>query len=758
MSKALVQPLCTGESLVRSTYYSDTYRANFRVGDVQRDWDITHISLPFPQQKERELMARFGIPKESLADFYKDISQCIRNENAIVNFLAETSTSSVVKYVHLSVDRKDEGGSDIYIITEPFNAVAESDFFSNNAITLNNLLNFAARFIQIIKMLSEVGVHMGDLDLDTVFLSTTGNKQMVTIGSFLYGATDSNPKTSPKPQTLSAHAHPRVRDGENPTLETDIYTVTSLIWTLASGNHYSTAPDFSKPPKYASDEMIALLNSGLTMDASKLKAISNGFHMLMKKIKRGDLEDTIIRLAKPLYSLELIEPKEHSEEQPEETVVEPEMPTQEEPASPNVPSDQPMAGESEGADVVPVDEMGERDDEPAAESKTHPHPDVEPEPAAEESVEGDSTITEDNGPQEESSPAVVLKDESEELTQVDSPPTSESTLEVLEIVQIEDMVFADDLPHEPSLDMTSTEGEKSPKPTGTRFTKKVLDEAEWRKKKAESAVDSDDDLIRAAIAANEGDSEESKPKKQRGKALVTILIAVCLVSFLIFAGTKWVFPAVSSLMAAQPTEPPPVTSMEVETPQPSTPATAVDGPAVTDGEGDVGVTEPLSDLPNGDDEPVDPTEPPPEPTETPQPIATPNPPEPTTRPPVSSQPAPQPTNPQSTPRPTEPTPTAPPATTAPVVETPTPTTVPPPQPSASDVVPNNDVLTVDPSSVTMNVGDKVYLKPSISCQWSSSDPSIASFRGGYITGVSAGTCIITARAGTQTFQVTITVE
>lgn len=61
MPDSILLPLCTPDTHIRSNYYSDTYRASFAIRGVNKQWDITHIELPFPKEKERLLMARFGI-------------------------------------------------------------------------------------------------------------------------------------------------------------------------------------------------------------------------------------------------------------------------------------------------------------------------------------------------------------------------------------------------------------------------------------------------------------------------------------------------------------------------------------------------------------------------------------------------------------------------------------------------------------------------------------------------------------------------
>lgn len=61
-NKFELQVFCTEHNLIRSTYFSDTYRASFELDGITKSWDITHISLPFSEEKERLLQARLAFP------------------------------------------------------------------------------------------------------------------------------------------------------------------------------------------------------------------------------------------------------------------------------------------------------------------------------------------------------------------------------------------------------------------------------------------------------------------------------------------------------------------------------------------------------------------------------------------------------------------------------------------------------------------------------------------------------------------------
>lgn len=139
------------------------------------------------------------------------------------------------------------------------------------------------------------------------------------------------------------------------------------------------------------------------------------------------------------------------------------------------------------------------------------------------------------------------------------------------------------------------------------------------------------------------------------------------------------------------------------------------------------------------------------PTPTPEPTPT-----PTSAPTPAATPAPSSGQPY-----TPAAPQTPITTPEPVVCTPEPTPVPTATPTPVPAPPDDDTLTVTPKELKMKVGETFDLKPSLSCSWSCSAPSVASIggpQGRTVTAKSVGTCEITARSGDgQTFTVTVTV-
>lgn len=354
-NKFELQVFCTEHNLIRSTYFSDTYRATFELDGITKSWDITHISLPFSEEKERLLQARFGIPSDELFEFYKRFAKCVQNSMAVVKYIndipleeqsqnpdgtpkrdpavAVKSSAALYKYKRI-IKKADKHGSDVYLVTEPLDPFVGSEFCTGTAISLSNLLSFAARATQIINGFAYYGFHVGGFDLDTIFFQNIDGKKFFTFGSFLYAGFDqdhlpTNRKGPAWPDmkglpTLPASTDQGVKEGGAPSLVGDMHSLVALLWTMLSGKNYRDPPNYEEAPCYAPAELLEVLVQGRDSDdPDTLRVMSKRFHALMRSIRRQELPDTIIHMAEPPdYLAEYLAEQEDvpaEEEQPAET-------------------------------------------------------------------------------------------------------------------------------------------------------------------------------------------------------------------------------------------------------------------------------------------------------------------------------------------------------------------------------------------------------------------------------------------------------
>lgn len=309
MTKTGVDRLCIQENKIRETGYSETYRAKLKLNGVLKLWDITHISVPFAPDKELLLMQRYSIGQDALNGFYAAFTQRLDCELDLLKKLRrgenEQLASNLVDIRYVDRDEGENGSRHYYCVTDTMDPIVGSEFISESGTTLLGLLQICARLTQTLKLFQNTDVHVGAFDLDAIYLtaetSAPNEKRMMKIGSLLYAA-EASEGSPPVMNIMPGNAHESVRSGGEQSLGTDLYSVFAMLWSLLSGRHYTDEPDLSVYPQYAPEEMRTLFEKGLSLgDAQTLKEVHNEIHLLIKKIKRGELADAEIAFGEPIW-------------------------------------------------------------------------------------------------------------------------------------------------------------------------------------------------------------------------------------------------------------------------------------------------------------------------------------------------------------------------------------------------------------------------------------------------------------------------
>lgn len=303
--------ICTPNRLIRETYYSSTYRAKFSINKTFQYWDVTRISIPFSDNKEKELLDRLGLlesDKEFLISFYELFARHIKTGWEITKELYKSGNSdaaqSFPELVYNKIYKDDENGNiEIYTATDSLDPLIGSKYISDSSVSLLNLLQLAARFTVTLQKLAESGIHIGALDLDSIGLTLRENeddKTFIRFSSLLYGTSD-NIASSKLPclPSIPGSVPQGVLDNTEPiTIGTDAYNLCGIIWSVCNGEHYTTPADFSRIPRNIPESLIDLLASGCKIkgnDANALKQLRNGFFALIKDVQKGKIENITIK-------------------------------------------------------------------------------------------------------------------------------------------------------------------------------------------------------------------------------------------------------------------------------------------------------------------------------------------------------------------------------------------------------------------------------------------------------------------------------
>lgn len=307
-----LKELCTAQNLIRSNYFSNTYRASMQVAGELADWDIVHISFPLAPLKEKELQTRFGLTKEEAVAYSDGLKRCTNNLIKFTSALKADDVKSVESLATYVIVRNDAGKvSDVYLVSKPKESYAEQKhWMAGETLDVQQVLSLIIRLLQIEKTLDNAGAHFGVIDLDTVYLVSEDDKELVTLGGFLYGNKEGD-KYIKLPPAMPAHVPPALKVGKVPSRASDFYSIFSLAWTLLSGEHYTMEPDFSTPPKYAPEQLIPTLQMGINCGKEDSKEAQNldetarllnkGLRTVLKSLTTNAIPNTEFVMADPDY-------------------------------------------------------------------------------------------------------------------------------------------------------------------------------------------------------------------------------------------------------------------------------------------------------------------------------------------------------------------------------------------------------------------------------------------------------------------------
>ena len=214
-----------------------------------------------------------------------------------------------------------------------------TDIITQRGAYLQDINNLAVRLLQTAKTLSENGVSLGAIDLDSCFyVPDEFGKKFLKLGYCFYST---GPGISPEIYTedVRAFVPETISSGdEKQSLDSDVRTICAYIWTMLDGKHY-TEPNLnawtvmkfysgaahSVPanmlPCYAPAEISSLLVEGITRGADAMRQLQTDIRQVNKRIAAGEIPNTFIPFETPSYSQRSLPPLRkdiEQEEYPEE--------------------------------------------------------------------------------------------------------------------------------------------------------------------------------------------------------------------------------------------------------------------------------------------------------------------------------------------------------------------------------------------------------------------------------------------------------
>ena len=261
MDRTGLSGLCVPGNLQRRTEYGDVYRAMVTLGGTTQYCDIEHIALPFPAERERRLRESRGLADGDLLPFYRSLHACVAGGMAVSEAIHAQAPDgvrrAVVKYLHEEVSEREDGGSDLFLLTEPMTRLLDSEAFRDGSVSAGMLARLGIRLSATVRRLSEAGYHIGVLDLDSLCLSRTEDgKNIATVTNLLYARKEGS--FYPYPSLLPFNAPRTVREGLAPTERSDTASIAILFTALLNGTYGSAEPDTETLPDHIPAEDAAV--------------------------------------------------------------------------------------------------------------------------------------------------------------------------------------------------------------------------------------------------------------------------------------------------------------------------------------------------------------------------------------------------------------------------------------------------------------------------------------------------------------------
>lgn len=332
MSDQTIAALCTPQTFVRNTIFSDTFRANIVLDGVMTLVDIERYQVPFTRAREQMLKEKYGMTEQDIKDFYAYFSHSLRNGIKITNRLhrdpdfEEKSGFSLVSYMFQKTI-KTADGYEVYLLSKPMTRFLQSSFCLNGKLSFLNLLHLGVRLSLVLNNFSRFGVHIGVVDLDALCIEKvpqeTGAKDIIKFSTIIYARSKDDDVIFPYPSVLPPTAHPSLLTGGQPTETTDLYSLAAVLTTLANGTYGSENPALYLDSDIYPTEFQNALNGAIRGELN-LKTFNKMLRNAQREYSFMVDKTSPIEVPLALYDVDYLDQDEDPKPEPEQDAEEPE--------------------------------------------------------------------------------------------------------------------------------------------------------------------------------------------------------------------------------------------------------------------------------------------------------------------------------------------------------------------------------------------------------------------------------------------------
>lgn len=273
--ESALKVLCVPENYIRCTPYSDVYRGLVTLEGRRSLYDIEHIRLPLSKARTDELISRYNLTPGEVNECNLVLAAGVKRAIKFLHRLRQdqsytggdannNSVMSVSNYEYIDIVRRDDGGSDVYLMTRPMDRWLSTRACEGGMVQLDVLLTFFRRLILILTKLDRAHAHLGVFDLDSVCLlapapGEAADQELIVFTSFLYARYEDDASVLRYPRFVPFNCHESLLRGGKPTTKTDTYSVAFLLLSILNGTYGTPAPDDRRPPAHIPAEIVDAL-------------------------------------------------------------------------------------------------------------------------------------------------------------------------------------------------------------------------------------------------------------------------------------------------------------------------------------------------------------------------------------------------------------------------------------------------------------------------------------------------------------------
>lgn len=247
----------SGKPYSETSMYS-LYRTT--VNGVNRS--VFCYQIPFPPEREADLMVRYGLSADQRRKFYEDFLKALQHEIEVTDFLSRNGVPSLLVFLNMETMQENET-TYLYLETEYVEPLLQTEL--KTEISPITLIDITSRIAMILRDINAKGVVHRGVDLREVFVN---QEKKYLLSGFLYSFCESV-NVSPFGSYLPNHPEnisEKFLQGQVGSIGLDIQSLAKMIWNIFSGNAYDYPLKLNRKvfPEYADEDIVAALSVGLT--------------------------------------------------------------------------------------------------------------------------------------------------------------------------------------------------------------------------------------------------------------------------------------------------------------------------------------------------------------------------------------------------------------------------------------------------------------------------------------------------------------